>query len=84
METETEPNHEIIQKNWTLLTKYANLSYCIKKSQKIVRQTFLQLTNHLNEKYQFVNPIQFIHKRRGYRRDNGKLSSEYWYEFSFV
>ena len=84
MESETELNHEIIRDNWGLLTKFFKIPDRLKNTKKCVRQTCLYLTNHLNERYGFVNPIKFDHKRHGYRRDNGKLSSEYWYDFSFV
>ena len=83
METETSEHHEIIRKHWGLLTKYVKLPYTVKKTQKLVRQTFMQITDYLNDTYHFVKPVKFDRKRHDYRRkEDGKKTADFWNEFT--
>ena len=68
MKTETETTHLTMQKNWTCWHNFLRHHYDLKLPRNC-RQTFLQIINYLNEKYQFVNPIKIEHKRSDYRRN---------------
>ena len=73
-----------------MLTQFFKTPLRLKTTQKCVRQTFLQIINYLNEKYQFANPIKIEHKRSDYRRkEDGKKTTDTWlnyhsFKFTFL
>jgi hypothetical protein len=82
IETESDQNHGIIILQWKLIKQYFGLPSSVKKTQKLVRQTLLQIANRLNEKYHFQQPIKYENKRRDYYdKEQKKNVTEYWVEF---
>jgi hypothetical protein len=82
MDTESEHNHEIIKLQWKMITKYYELPVRVKNNQKLVRQTILQITNRLNQKYRFTHPLKFEHERRDYYdKEQKRKITERWNVF---
>jgi len=57
----------------------------VKLTQKLVRQTLMQITNRLNEKYHFQNPLRFESKRSDYYdKEEKKKMTDYWSELNLI
>ena len=83
METETEHNHGIIFLQWKMIKQYYKLPSSVKATQKLVRQTLMQIANRLNNKYHFQNPIRFENKRSDYYdKEEKRKVTKCWNEFS--
>lgn len=83
--TETEDNHQLIKNSWKLIKQYYGLSNQVRYVQRLVRQTFLHITESLNKKYQFKQPMKFERKRRDYYdKIQKKKETDYWAEFSLI
>jgi hypothetical protein len=79
LNTETEKNQEIINQQWRMIKKYYQIPSSVKKTQKLVRQTLLQIVNQFNQKYQFKNPIKFERHDRDFRsKATHKPTTETW------
>jgi len=81
LSSETERNHEIINKNWRQIRDYYRVPYCVKYNLKAVRQIIIHIVDNLNTTYHLKKPIQLIHRRRGFRDESGRSTAEQWIEF---
>ena len=83
MATESDQNHGIIFLRWKLIKQYYGLPSSVKNTQKLVRQTLMQIANRLNEKYHFQQPIRFENKRSDYYdKEEKRKVTKCWNEFS--
>ena len=83
MDTESDQNHGIIFLQWKLIKQYYKLPSSVKTTQKLVRQTLMQIANRLNEKYHFQQPIRFENKRSDYYdKEEKRKVTKCWNEFS--
>lgn len=86
MTSESEKNHELIKKSWKMIRQLYNVRQNTLRSQKLVRQTMIQIVENLNEQYQFKQPITLDHKRiDSYDRnkDGKKKYTRHWIEIKF-
>lgn len=81
---ETEEKHQIIKNNWKMINQYYGIPLSVKYTQKCVRQTLMQIVNHLNAKYQFINPMKFEPKRRDYFNKQKRKITDYWVELNLM
>jgi hypothetical protein len=82
---ENEHNHSIILLQWKMIKQYYNLPSSVKNTQKLVRQTLMQISNRLNKKYNFQKPLKFEQKRHDYYdTDEKRKLTDYWSELSLV
>lgn len=85
MSNETKENHDIIKLHWRTIRQYYKVPSCVKNREKLVRQTFMQIVNRLNEKHKFANPIRFDrHKEDYYSRETKVKKTLHWNELHLV
>jgi len=85
MDTESEQNHDIIKLQWKMIKQYYQLPSSVKNTQKLVRQTLMQIVIRVNQKYQFIHPLKFEHHRRAFRdKVTGKSTAENWIELTLI
>jgi hypothetical protein len=85
MNDENEKNHQIIKTQWRMINQYYNIPSSVKYNQKCVRQTIMQIVNHLNAKYQFAQPLKFEHKRHDYyHKEQKRKVTDYWTELNLI
>jgi len=83
--TETETNHDIIRFHWKMIQQCFKVSPCVKRNQKLVRQTLLAIVSYLNKTYMFKQPIRFEHQRYDYRdKEIGKKIAVFWTELYLI
>ena len=77
LECETEKNQQLITDQGKILGIYFGVSKRVISTQKCVRQTLKHMVDHLNNKYQFKQPIQFITRRETIREGSKVFAKNY-------
>lgn len=72
---ETEKNQQLIKTQSKIISTYFDIPKRVFSTQKCVRQIMKHITDHLNTRYQFKQPIQFNLKKHYSRIDNKVVGS---------
>jgi len=80
---ETEVNQGIIHLHWKTIKQLFKISSCVKRNQKLVRQTLLAIVNYLNKTYQFTQPIRFEYRKHDFY-DKNRIETKKKYTASWT
>jgi hypothetical protein len=80
---ETEENHQLIRDHWKTISIYFKVPKRVKSIKKCVRQTIKNITDYLNNTYQFVHPVQF-HLQKNFVRVGPKVIASCHTNFSLT